>query len=81
LLLFYLLCSIGLAFNLAAAHGCRDYGMPWFWASLIGVVIGSVWNYWVTSLLIWQITRRRTAAIQQAYEQEIAAAIIAPAGK
>ena len=81
LLLFYLACSIGLAFNLTAAHGCRDYHMPWFWASLIGVVIGSVWNYWVTSLLIWQITRHRTAAIQQAYEQDIAAPVIAAAEK
>jgi dolichol-phosphate mannosyltransferase len=77
LLLFYLACSIGLAFNLTAAHGCRDYHMPWFWASLIGVVIGSVWNYWVTSLLIWQITRRRSAAIQQAYEAELVSPAIA----
>jgi dolichol-phosphate mannosyltransferase len=73
LVLFYLACSIGLALNLTAAHGCRDYNIPWFWASLIGVAIGSVWNYWVTSLLIWQITRRRMAAIQQAYEPEIVA--------
>jgi dolichol-phosphate mannosyltransferase len=77
LVLFYLACSVGLAFNLTAAHGCRDYNIPWFWASLIGVVIGSVWNYWVTSLLIWQITRRRSAAIQQAYEPELMPSVAA----
>jgi dolichol-phosphate mannosyltransferase len=81
LVLFYLACSVGLAFNLTAAHGCRDYHMPWFWASLIGVAIGSVWNYWVTSLLIWQITRRRTAAIQEAYEPEILASAVMGAQK
>ncbi len=81
LVLFYLACSIGLAFNLTAAHGCRDYHMPWFWASLIGVVIGSVWNYWVTSILIWQITRRRTAAIQQAYEAELVTPAVIEARK
>ena len=68
LLLFYIACSVGLVFNLTAAKGLREYGVPWYWASTVGLVIGSVWNYWVTSVLIWQIKRRRTAAIQQAYE-------------
>ena len=68
LLAFYVACSVGLAFNLMAAKGFRDYGVPRYLASIIGVVIGSVWNYWVTSVLIWQVVRRRTASIQQVYE-------------
>lgn len=72
LILFYLACSVGLVFNLMAAHGFRDYHVPWYWASLVGVVIGSVWNYWITSLLIWNIQRRRASSIQQAYEPSLA---------
>lgn len=68
LVLFYVACSIGLIFNLTAARGLGEYGVHWYWASLVGVLIGSVWNYWVTSVLIWQIRRRRSAAIQQAYD-------------
>ncbi|MBV8832838.1 MAG: GtrA family protein, partial [Acidobacteriaceae bacterium] len=67
-IVFYIACGVGLAFNLMAAKGFRDYGLPWYWASSVGVFIGSVWNYWVTSVLIWQIRRRRTSRIiQQAY--------------
>lgn len=68
LFLFYVACSVGLVFNLAAAKGFRDYGVPWYWASTIGIVIGSVWNYWVTSLLVWKTVRRRTAKMRQAYD-------------
>lgn len=66
--LFYVASSVGLAFNLAAAHGFRDFGVPWYLASLIGVAIGSIWNYWVTSLFIWRIGRRRAAHLRAAYE-------------
>jgi dolichol-phosphate mannosyltransferase len=59
LLLFYVACSVGLVFNLGAAHGLRDFGLSWYSASLVGVIIGSVWNYWVTSLFIWEIGRHR----------------------
>ena len=69
LFLFYAACSVGLIFNLAAAKGFRAYGVPWYWASTIGIVIGSVWNFWVTSLLVWKTVRRRTAKIQQAYSR------------
>lgn len=66
--LFYVACSVGLVFNLAAAKGFRYYGAPWYGVSTIGIVIGSVWNYWVASLLVWNTVRRRTAKIQQAYD-------------
>ena len=66
--LFYLASSVGLAFNLAAAHGFRDFGVPWYAASLTGVAIGSIWNYWVTSLFIWKIGRRRAGHLRAAYD-------------
>lgn len=80
LFLFYIACSVGLFFNLVAAKGLRDYGVPWYYASIVGVVIGSIWNYWITSVLIWQIRRRRTAAIQQAYESALPSVGKASAG-
>jgi dolichol-phosphate mannosyltransferase len=66
--LFYVAASIGLAFNLSAAHGFRDFGVPWYLASLTGVAIGSIWNYWVTSLFIWRIGRSRAAHLRAAYD-------------
>ncbi|MBV8829089.1 MAG: glycosyltransferase family 2 protein, partial [Acidobacteriaceae bacterium] len=32
-IVFYIACGVGLAFNLMAAKGFRDYGLPWYWAS------------------------------------------------
>ena len=68
MILFYIACSIGLVLNLTAAHGFRDFGVPWYLASLIGVAIGSVWNYWITSLFIWGIARHRSTLRQVAYD-------------
>jgi dolichol-phosphate mannosyltransferase len=68
LVLSYVAASIGLAFNLSAAHGFRDFGVPWYLASLTGVAIGSIWNYWITSLFIWRIGRNRVAHLRAAYD-------------
>jgi dolichol-phosphate mannosyltransferase len=66
--LFYVASSVGLAFNLAAAHGFHDFGVPTYLASLTGIAILSIWNYWVTSLFIWRIHRRRAAHLRSAYD-------------
>jgi GtrA-like protein len=66
--LFYVASSVGLAFNLAAAHGFHDFGVPTYLASLTGIAILSIWNYWVTSLFIWRIHRRRAAHLRFAYD-------------
>ena len=73
--LFYIACSVGLAFNLMAAHGFRDFGVPWYLASLVGVLIGSVWNYWITSLFIWGIGRRRGVNLSAAYDPDFPVAL------
>lgn len=58
LLSFYVACSIGAVANLQLAQFLFLTGLWWALAGLIGAVVGSVWNYGVTSTLIW---RRRTA--------------------
>jgi len=62
LALFYLACSIGLLINLKTAEFLRDQQISWFMAGGAGIILGSVWNYWVSSILVWRVTRRRLAA-------------------
>lgn len=60
LIVFYLACSIGLAANVWVANTLRSAGVHWVLASLAGVALGSVWNYWMTSVFVWRVNRRRT---------------------
>ncbi len=62
LALFYLACSIGLRINLKTAEFLRDQQISWYMAGGAGIILGSVWNYWVSSILVWRVTRRRLAA-------------------
>lgn len=58
LLTFYGACTLGALINVGLAQICYQRGLPWFLAGAIGIIISSVWNYWMTSLLTWR-TRRR----------------------
>jgi dolichol-phosphate mannosyltransferase len=60
--LFYLACSLGLLINLEIAEFLRGRQIRWYLAGGAGIVLGSVWNYWVSSILVWRVTRRRLAA-------------------
>jgi dolichol-phosphate mannosyltransferase len=62
LALFYLACSVGLLINLEMAEFLRAQQISWYVAGGIGILLGSVWNYWVSSILVWRVTRRRLAA-------------------
>jgi len=62
LALFYLACSIGLLINLEIAEFLRAQQISWYMAGGVGILLGSVWNYWVSSILVWRVTRRRLAA-------------------
>ena len=55
---FYFACSVGAVANLQLAQFLYAAGLWWPLAGLLGAVVGSVWNYGVTSTLIW---RRRSA--------------------
>lgn len=69
LVLFHLACGVGLVCNWQLAELLRDHSIPWWAASLAGTAVGSVWNYWVSSVLVWRVNRRkiehraRTAAL------------------
>ncbi len=51
--LFTLVCSVGAFNNILVAEALYRWGRPWFVASLTGSIYGSVWNYFVTSFLVW----------------------------
>jgi dolichol-phosphate mannosyltransferase len=57
LILFCIACSIGLVINLTVADNAREAGAAWYLAGLLGLAVGSVWNYGVTRVLTWR-TRR-----------------------
>ncbi len=50
---FALACSIGLLANVGVAAMLVRFGMPEYAAALSGIVIGSVWNYALSSRFVW----------------------------
>ena len=65
--IFYVCCSIGLFAQVTVANGLRAGGMNWPTATLAGIAIGSVWNYTTAFLFVWQVRRRRTERLAEAY--------------
>jgi len=61
LLSFYVACTLGALINVGLAELYYQRGMPWYLAGAFGIVIGSVWNYGVTSVLTWRTKRRKGA--------------------
>lgn len=57
---FWLACSFGAWANVSFARSLLQSGMPWLAAGAAGVVLGSVWNYTVSSLFTWQTPRKST---------------------
>lgn len=54
LLSFYLACSIGAFINITIASFLFDKSIPWIISGITGCVMGSVWNYAVTSYITWK---------------------------
>jgi dolichol-phosphate mannosyltransferase len=54
LLSFYLICSIGAVANVGIAAYVFRTDQSWFVAGIAGVIVGSVWNYAVSSVFTWQ---------------------------
>ena len=50
----YIACSIGAVINLQIAELARSRGVPWLIAGAIGLGIGAIWNYGMTSFLTWR---------------------------
>lgn len=70
LLSFYAACSIGALTNLALAQFLFTRGIPWYLAGTLGLVVGSVWNFSVSSVFVWRqckaIARYSPAVLQSA---------------
>ena len=50
---FALTCSVGLLANVGVAAALVREGVPTYPAALAGIVIGSVWNYALSSRFVW----------------------------
>lgn len=55
---FCLACAIGAVVNYRIATMLFDLEVPWALAGLSGAMVGSVWNYAVTSTFTWRVVRR-----------------------
>jgi len=54
LLLFYLVCGVGLLANVGVAATVFDQEPIWWLAGVAGALMGVVWNYGVSSLFVWR---------------------------
>ena len=59
---FYLVCSVGLLAQLAVATALQRLGAHWIPSTLVGIVIGSVWNYTIAANLVWISRRSRNSS-------------------
>lgn len=50
---FIAACSVGAFANVAAASALHGYGLHPLLAALVGIAIGSVWNYALSSRFVW----------------------------
>jgi|GEM_PF-1583302 len=71
LLSFYAACSIGVLINMEIADRLRSSGLYWALAGVLGLAVGSVWNYGVTRVFTWRMNRHRarlhaTSALREA---------------
>ena len=51
---FYLVCSIGLLANLQVAFSIYSQRPLWWLAGAAGAITGAVWNYTLSSFLVWR---------------------------
>jgi dolichol-phosphate mannosyltransferase len=54
LLLFYLVCSVGLFANVGVAFSVYDKQPIWWLAGAAGALMGVVWNYAMSGLFVWR---------------------------
>lgn len=51
---FYVVCSIGAIANVGIANAIYTHWSGWWQAGLAGALVGSVWNYAVSSIYTWR---------------------------
>jgi dolichol-phosphate mannosyltransferase len=54
LLLFYLVCGVGLIANVGVAFSVYDQAPIWWLAGAAGALMGVVWNYAMSGLFVWR---------------------------
>jgi dolichol-phosphate mannosyltransferase len=54
LLLFIAVCSVGAVANVRVATSLYVQGVPWWLAGLLGAVLGAVWNYALSTHIVWR---------------------------
>jgi dolichol-phosphate mannosyltransferase len=54
LLLFYAICAIGALSNIGVATWLYSNEPSWWLAGLLGSIVGAVWNYAVSSTMVWR---------------------------
>jgi len=54
LIAFYIVCSVGLLANVGVAFSVYDQNAVWWLAGIAGALMGVVWNYGISSLLVWR---------------------------
>jgi dolichol-phosphate mannosyltransferase len=58
---FLFVCAIGAVVNVTVAEAVYQVEWPWWIAGLVGAAISAVWNYAVSSTLVWRLARRKGA--------------------
>lgn len=56
---FYLGCAMGLVLNIQVFTYLLRDSVPWYLAATAGIIVGSVWNYWMSVIFVWRMTHRR----------------------
>ena len=59
LAIFYACCFVGLVANVRFAEYLSSFRVPWYAASLAGIIVGSVWNFGISRATIWNMKRTR----------------------
>lgn len=60
---FYVACSIGASINITLASFLFGSGIPWWLSGLLGALVGSVWNFAITSSFTWRQPSRLTGKL------------------
>jgi hypothetical protein len=57
-LFFYGVCGLGAFAEIRVAVYLFGLGVAWWGAGLIGMIIGAVWNFSVSSIIVWHREHR-----------------------
>lgn len=66
LAIFASACSAGLYANVRFSSFLQGAGLSTWIAGLAGILVSSIWNYWVSSVFVWRVNRLRLRLRAQA---------------